>query len=195
MDLRDYSEKKAKSVLLASSAIPVIFDPVWVEDNFYCDGGIPLAGDNVPVFPLYDAGIRCFLVVHLSRSDPVNPDDFPDATIVEIMPRSDLGGPLDGTLDFTAEGAAWRMRQGYEDAARTFSMFINSTLRHKRQEETLRQFLTSEQFVRERERALRAERAEILTRRDNDGFEELLRTLSREQYEREGQDAESGNAY
>ena len=150
-------------------------------DGYYCAGGIPLAGDNVPITPLYNMGIRYILVVHLSRNAPVNPLDFPDATIVEIMPQSDLGGPLDGTLDFTAEGAAWRMQMGYEDAARAFSTFVSSAVLQKRKEGMLQTFQCSSKSFQERREALEAKRRETLDKRINDGFFHLLQTLSEEE--------------
>lgn len=120
-DLRRYSPPEIEQLLLASSALPAIFDEVIFHGEPYCDGGIPLLGDNVPVQPLYDAGIRRFIVVHLSQKGQLDPADFPKARLYQLIPRVDLGDTLTGTLDFSAEGANKRMLQGYLDAAAAFA--------------------------------------------------------------------------
>lgn len=115
-DLRNYSDADIQTILLASSAIPVVFDGVEFQGDLYYDGGIPVVGDNVPIAPLYDLGIKNILVVHLNQDASVDTSKFPGARLIEIVPQADLGGPLHGTLDFTSSGAAWRIEQGFHDA-------------------------------------------------------------------------------
>lgn len=103
-----------RSVLLASSAIPLVFPIVQLDKYFYCDGGTPKIGDNVPVAPVYDAGCRDIIVVHLSNESPTPQDQFPGANIIDIFPSQSLGGK-GATLDFTSEGAHTRLLLGYED--------------------------------------------------------------------------------
>ncbi len=102
-----------ETILLATSALPGIFGPVRFGKSLYLDGGLK---DNVPVRPLYNAGYRDFLVVHLSRRSLVDEEEFPGASMVQIVPSRDQGDFVTGTLDFSAEGAKRRMEQGYEDA-------------------------------------------------------------------------------
>jgi len=109
---------KIKSVLLATSALPLIFDDVVIDGKSYIDGGVPVFGDNVPIKPLYDIGYRGFLVVHLSRDSIIDKKSFPGAKIIEIVPYEDQGNMLDGTLDFTREGAKKRIQQGYNDTSK-----------------------------------------------------------------------------
>lgn len=106
------------SVLLATSAIPFIFDTVEINGESYWDGGFPILGDNVPVRPLYDLGCDLIIAVHLDRTELIGLEQFQDARIVEIVPMQDQGGFINGTLDFTRGGAQRRMNQGYEDAKR-----------------------------------------------------------------------------
>lgn len=104
---------RAISLLLASSAIPVVFRPERIEGQDYIDGG---AADNVPVQPVYDEGCDVILVVHVSRTGLVDKRRFPNARIVEFVPREAQGGFISGTLDFSPERARHRIEQGYHDA-------------------------------------------------------------------------------
>lgn len=107
-----------KERLLASASIPVIFGKTYIDGDLYWDGGIPVVGDNTPVKPLYDAGYRNLIVVHLSREVPVDRKRFPNCNIVEIMPQEDLGGIVSGTMNFTPEAAEKNIELGYQDTLR-----------------------------------------------------------------------------
>lgn len=127
-ELRNFSQTEIQNILLASSAIPLIFDNVILNDRTYCDGGVPIVGDNVPVTPIYELGFPYILAVHLDRDFLIDKAQFPNTQILEILPSQDLGGPLDGTLDFTGHGARWRIELGYQDAKRTLEPFIQQIL-------------------------------------------------------------------
>ncbi len=127
-DLRSYSSEDIKTILLASSAIPLIFDSVSFEGTTYYDGGLPYVGDNIPIAPLYEQGITTIVVVHLSQTALIDRTQYPGANIFEIVPQSDLGDMLSGTLDFTAHGASLRMEQGYRDAQRIFQPLIEQLI-------------------------------------------------------------------
>lgn len=103
--------------LLASASIPVVFGKTYADGNLYWDGGLPEIGDNLPVKPLYEAGYRDLVVVHLGRELPVDRSRFPGCRIIEIMPQADLGG-IGGTLNFRADRAMENMNRGYSDAVR-----------------------------------------------------------------------------
>lgn len=113
--LNNQSCNRIKKILLATSALPVIFKPEIIDDKKYYDGGIV---DNVPVKPLYEYGCDVILVVYLDRKSTVKHSDFPNCTILEIRPVEDTGGLFNGMLDFSAEGAERRIRQGYTDAGK-----------------------------------------------------------------------------
>ncbi|MCI8516263.1 MAG: patatin-like phospholipase family protein [Hungatella sp.] len=118
-NLTGMNQRDVETILLATSALPGIFEPVRFGNCLYLDGGIR---DNVPVRPLYNAGYRDFLVVHLSREGYVDEADFPGANIVQIVPSEDQGDFMTGTLDFSSEGARQRLGQGYEDGKKFFSI-------------------------------------------------------------------------
>lgn len=109
-----------KKIILATSAIPVVFPKEEIQGYHYGDGGARLlGGDNVPVTPLYDIE-KCdiILIIHLTTigtEKRVNKDAYPNAKLYEIFPKENPGRVpgIDGMFDFTAEGAVERMQLGY----------------------------------------------------------------------------------
>ncbi len=101
------------SILLASATLPMIYGVEKINEVGYLDGGLK---DNMPIQPLYNEGYRDFIVVPLNRDDMNYTTRFSDINMIEISPRESLGNFIHGTLDFTREGAARRITQGYEDA-------------------------------------------------------------------------------
>lgn len=120
MQLNGCSNNEIKQILLASSSIPVIYEPVVMNGLVYRDGGLT---DNLPIKPLYDLGIRKFIVVLLSHDAEFDEYMFPGSEFLVIRPSKDLGGPLTGTLDFTSEGAKYRINLGYLDATHAIRFF------------------------------------------------------------------------
>ncbi len=108
-------DKRMRDLLLASSALPIIYEPVEIDGKLYKDGGLK---DNLPIAPLYAEGLRHFIVVGLSPDTKIDYDRFPGAEFVFIKPGKNIGGFWDGTLDFTSDGARTRMEIGYKDALR-----------------------------------------------------------------------------
>ena len=125
--------------LLATAALPMIFDQVGIDGEFYSDGGFywSVPGrrlDNVPVRALQDAGCDTVIVVCLSQDDlTVAPQQFPGMRVIPIVPRRALGSVM-ATLDFSNDGAAGRMEQGYADAReilRHLEMYLDSGERYR----------------------------------------------------------------
>ena len=113
--LNDYSKDDISNLLMASSAIPVIFPAIDFHGKKYCDGGIPYVGDNVPIQPLYDMKINNIIVVHLGQKDTVDKSKYPNARIIEINPSEDIGKTINGMFDFSAESVPHRLELGYND--------------------------------------------------------------------------------
>jgi len=176
-DLRCYSAEEATTLLLASSAIPLVFDSEEFRGDHYYDGGIPLIGDNVPIQPVYDLELECILVVHLSQDHVIDHARYPNAKIIEIVPQVDLGGPLNGTLDFTAVGSRWRIRQGYQDAKKIFGPFVEVAKIRKENELMLRAFQKAEQDYQETRRELQERKRKLQEERNSDGFDEMCKSL------------------
>ena len=176
-DLCQYSAEEATTLLLASSAMPLVFDSEEFRGDRYYDGGIPLVGDNVPIKPIYDLGLDCIIVVHLGQDYVIDHSQYPNAKIVEIVPQVNLGGAVDGTLDFTATGSQWRIRQGYKDAEQVFGMFVEVAKMKRKNELFLQAFQRSEQVYQQRRQALEAERQKQLEAQELDGFNEMCKDL------------------
>lgn len=116
--LNGQTPDKIKAILLASSAIPFIFDPVEIDGSPYVDGG---TADNVPIRPLYDLGYRHFIVVNLDMYHRLPREQFRDADIIEIMPAHTRTENIAGILDFSPAAIQAQTERGYKDAALTLS--------------------------------------------------------------------------
>ncbi len=127
-ELNTQSPDRILQILLASSALPVAYPPVMLDGKPNQDGGLL---DNLPVKPLYDMGLRHMVVVDVA-SDPdlLIPAVYPGTEFLHIRPSRDIGHLLDGTLDFTAKGARFRMELGYRDTLRTLRAFLSGELNH-----------------------------------------------------------------
>lgn len=178
--LNEYTSEDITTLLLASSAIPVIFPNEEFQGNKYCDGGIPVVGDNVPIKAVYDTGVETIIVVHLGRDVLVDTKQFPNARIIEIVPREDLGNAITGTLDFSPEGAAYRIKLGYEDAKiimQPMMEMIALTVANQKMLKIAQQ--RNIEFEQKREKLLKREK-QIKEEMANDGFDELFAKLTRE---------------
>lgn len=105
-----------EKILIASSAIPIVFPNQKINGDVYIDGGVLGKEGNVPVKPLYDAGYRNIIIIYLSERDKIDKSLYYDTNIIEIVPRFGLGSFVDGTLDFSSSGAKARLLQGYQEA-------------------------------------------------------------------------------
>ena len=115
-DLSAYPAGKITQYLAASCALPAVFPAVDIDGTLYRDGGV---SDNTPVKPLYDIGIRRFIVSYLG-SGGADLSNFPGAEFIELFPSDEIflgkrenSVIAPGTLDFDGENAvsAHRARQ------------------------------------------------------------------------------------
>jgi len=137
-NMRSFSYEDRKKILLATSAIPFLFPKEKIGDYYYMDGSMV---DNLPVEPLYRLE-KCeiIVVVHLGLNyGYIEYKKFPDARILEIRPKHDLGGVFAGTLDFKAENAIQRIQQGYDD---TIELFQEIEKSYRREKDSLLQWKT-----------------------------------------------------
>lgn len=116
-DIRKHSETNMIDMLLASSAIPIIFPAVDISGVKYCDGGM---ADNLPVTPLYEIGIKHIIVVRLNDTQSMSYSQYPNAQITEVIPSESLGNIISGTMNFTAEKARELIELGYKDGLKVF---------------------------------------------------------------------------
>lgn len=106
-----YDIELKKRVLLASAAIPVVFESIEIDGEMFVDGGAN--GDNIPVRPLEKDDLDYIVVIHLSNNPAIISGYKQD--VIEIFPSKALGGLLNGTLDFDSKSVKERMDLGYYD--------------------------------------------------------------------------------
>lgn len=114
--LKNYSLNKIKKILLASSAIPILFPPENIQGESYFDGGV---SDNSPINALKNEKCTDIIAVHLKKSVNSNiykNSLFKGVNIYELYPQKDLGDFFDGTLNFSSDFIRKCMNQGYIDA-------------------------------------------------------------------------------
>lgn len=158
--LNGSSHERIKSILLASSAIPYIFDPVEIDSELYWDGGVPYKkADNLPIRPLYEEGCDLIFVVHLNRESVIEHEKFPNARVIEIIPQEHQGSFWSGTLDFSAGRAERRMGQGYDDTVRILQPILEMATVQREMGRKLRE-------IRANERAFQQQRNIHLTERE-----------------------------
>jgi len=113
--LNNKSKEEAIDIMLATSALPVIYSKVSINDKKYMDGGL---ADNLPVAPLYDNGFRKLLIIGLSAKQRIDKVQYPTKELIEIYPSKDLGNTLSGTINFSPQYIQFAKNLGYEDAKR-----------------------------------------------------------------------------
>lgn len=178
--LNDFDEEYITKVLLASSAIPVVFSNEELAGKKYCDGGVPVVGDNVPIKPVYDTGVENIIVVHLSQETLVDKSRYGNSRIIEIVPSDNLGDAVTGTLDFTPEGAERRIQMGYADAKNIMQPMLEMLLLNV---ENQRMLKTAKQknleFGQKRMKLLEEEKT-IKQAMTTDGFDNVFNELTKE---------------
>ena len=113
--------------LLATAAIPVIFDAVKIDGSSYYDGGV-LPGqysDNTPFKPLIEKhGCTHIINIYLDR----NPEQIAQQRACQgvrfwnIIPTEESEG-LIASLNFTPENAAKLIERGYQDVSKILKQF------------------------------------------------------------------------
>lgn len=104
------SKEDILNYLLASSALPFIFEPVVIDGIKYMDGyGV----SNTPVETLKNKGCNIIFVVPLKETSDsyIYSDD--ETLIIDFVSTTNNEGMMDGTLDFVSTRAIERMNNGY----------------------------------------------------------------------------------
>ena len=121
----EYNEEFVRKIILATSAIPSIYEPEEIEGKFYIDGGVV---NNIPIQPLYGEGCDLIIIAHLNKEGMINKDDYPNTKIIEIFPSYMEEGMIKGVLNFSQETLKSRIRRGYEDTINALSPIMELTL-------------------------------------------------------------------
>lgn len=145
-----------RRAILASAALPLLFEVQRIGDRTYADGGLGglrnLQG-NTPIAPLLDeTGAGVVIVSHLVDGSSFDRHRFPLATIVEIRPSTPIRrrGGLRDTLGFTRGQIEGWIEQGYVDTERVLDQVTNALgilaearLARQRRDRALRSLLDS----------------------------------------------------
>ncbi len=124
--LRNLPKAEVVSRIMASAAIPGVFDSVEIDGEMFIDGGFEAkGGDNTPVQPILDRHpeVRNIIVVSLvHKADVLGPDvsrRSDGVTVTTIRPSQDIAGRLrglQGIFDVTPEQANRLVQMGHDDA-------------------------------------------------------------------------------
>ncbi len=109
-NIRGLDIEKTVHVLLATSAMPFVYESIEIDGKKYCDGGIC---DNLPIQPLYKKGAETIIAVSLDNNTQIK--KFPNADIRLIKPSKDLGDFFTGTMNFSKDKLERMMLLGYSD--------------------------------------------------------------------------------
>lgn len=120
-NILEYDESISRDIIIASSSLPLIYEPTEINNVKYIDGGIC---DNLPVQPLYGEGCNIIIVVSLSKENRVNRALYPKAKIIEIYSENLNENIINGTLNLDEEAKKNRIKEGYLDTMNIFEPII-----------------------------------------------------------------------
>ena len=124
MHVQSLPLEERKNALLASAAIPLLYQARQIDAARFTDGGQggwQTVQGNTPITPLIEAGCRQVIVTHLTDGSLWSRHNFPDTTILEIRPQTPItpeGSLLEAAkaaLGFDASNISRLMSQGYQD--------------------------------------------------------------------------------
>lgn len=116
-ELTGKTDEQIRELVLASSALPLVYEAVVVDEQVLRDGGLT---DNLPAKPLYDAGYRNLIYLLLDQNTKVK--EYEDVHSIIIRPSEEMGDLISGTLNFGKEKIEYLMELGYKDTAYTIEM-------------------------------------------------------------------------
>ncbi|MGN0318920.1 MAG: patatin-like phospholipase family protein [Lachnospira sp.] len=119
--LNNKTPEDIKKIILATSAMPLIYSTVNIDGIEYTDGGV---ADNLPVYPLYINDYRNLVVVGLNKEQRVDTSKYKLDKLIEIVPSYDLGELFTGTLNFNKRFLSYARKLGYADAKRTLNNYF-----------------------------------------------------------------------
>ena len=129
---------RVKQILLASSAIPIAFGQEEIDGATYWDGFVT---DNLPIRPVYGTGCDLIIAVLLDRSTRLDPKQFPDATLIPLMPKDDPGHPL----HFAS--VTDKIRRGYDDAMASIGAAVKTNRLRECSRELMARFLHGQEVL------------------------------------------------
>lgn len=95
--LNDQTSKRMDDILFATTAVPMLYNPVSIGGNYYCD---PMKSERAPLAPMINSKCETIIIVYLDRSQRLNKRELNGKKIIEIVPSQDLGSGIYGSFDF-----------------------------------------------------------------------------------------------
>lgn len=128
--LNGLSQEDVLERLMATTAIPTVFDAVNIDGVLYVDGSYEAhGGDNIPIDPIRKNhhGVKTIIVVYLKSRGKLtrrlDQKDFLGVKIVEIIPSKNIGrgfGGWQGVFDSSEATNDELIKLGYKDAKAVF---------------------------------------------------------------------------
>ncbi|HWQ58170.1 MAG TPA: patatin-like phospholipase family protein [Clostridia bacterium] len=135
-DLKSMSDEEITDAVLASAAIPHVYDAVMVRGRKYADGGIndPAYGvkncDRTPIAPLQDRDYDVLIVVHLHPQETRDISHIGKMRLLHVYPSRPLEAVRgSGTINFTHASIKDRLILGYGDMTVALSGLLMEYLR------------------------------------------------------------------
>lgn len=118
--LQELPDREQIECLLASMALPIIFQGLDVQGKRYSDGGQggwQTRQGNTPVEPLVRAGCNLVIVMHTEEGSPWGRRNYPETTFIEIRPQHEPSSiPFGDLLETNKTTLLEWIDQGYKDA-------------------------------------------------------------------------------
>ena len=114
-NLNHQSPKKMQDILFATTAVPMLYNPVYIDNSYYCD---PMKYERAPLAPLLKSDCETIIIVYLNRGQCLGRKEINGKRLIEIAPGRDLGTGIYGSFDFRKSVIENSIELGGNDAYR-----------------------------------------------------------------------------
>ena len=128
-NLNHQSPKKMQDILFATTAVPMLYNPVYIDNSYYCD---PMKYERAPLAPLLKSDCETIIIVYLNRGQCLGRKEINGKRLIEIAPSRDLGTGIYGSFDFRKSVIENSIELGGNDAYRILYNVLKENTRHPR---------------------------------------------------------------
>lgn len=122
---------EVREIVLASAALPLVYPKRKIGTSKYYDGGW---GDNVPIKPLYDSGLKDIIVIYLQNNKhgklkkqfKEEENLFPGCNIIRIIPNNSFSDGIFDTITVSRELTQSRIKIGYNDTISQLKKYMQT---------------------------------------------------------------------
>lgn len=134
LKVQNMSREEAYKAILASAALPLAFDAVQIQGEFYRDGCLGSTENdlgNIPALPLVEKEkctdlIICYL--NDKSSFDKEQEEFRKINIIEVFPKKGLFTSVKDYVNFDAARIKSLIKEGYEDSKKVLSQNFRKNL-------------------------------------------------------------------